>query len=58
MKITHRKLPFIGTVGLMGVGEDGTLYSPKGNRLVKLPFRIACWVQKVQHWVAFKKEGV
>ncbi len=41
-------------IGLMGVGDDGTLYSPSGRRLLRVPFRLACMIQKAQHWVATK----
>jgi len=39
-------------IGLMGVSDNGTLYAPNGKRLLRLPFRMACLVQKAQHWLA------
>lgn len=41
-------------IGLMGVSDNGTLYAPNGKRLIRLPFRLACLVQKAQHWIAAK----
>lgn len=42
----------IGLIGLMGVGDDGTLYEPNGWRIYRVPMRLACLIQRVQHWVA------
>jgi len=39
-------------IGLMGVSDNGTLYAPNGKKLVRLPFRMACLVQRIQHWLA------
>ena len=39
-------------IGLMGLADDGTLYNSHGRRLIKLPFRMALLVQKVQHKIA------
>lgn len=39
-------------IGLLGVSDDGTLYSPRGRRLMRLPLRLACLVQRLQHWLA------
>lgn len=39
-------------IGLIGLGCDGTLYSPGGKRLVRLPRWLARIVQRVQHWFA------
>lgn len=39
-------------IGLIGVGDDGTLYAPSGKRLMKLPLRLARWIQKMQHMIA------
>lgn len=39
-------------IGLMGLGDDGTLYAPNGKRLFRLPMRLACLVQKIQHRIA------
>lgn len=36
-------------VGLMGIGNDGFLYTPKGKRLIWLPLWLAVPVQKLQH---------
>ncbi|MCC6649033.1 MAG: hypothetical protein IT374_26130 [Polyangiaceae bacterium] len=33
------------TIGLLGVGNDGTLYAPNGRRLVRLPLAVAAAVQ-------------
>lgn len=41
-------------IGLMGVEKDGTLISPKGKRLFRVPFWAACKIQKIQHWIAGK----
>jgi hypothetical protein len=41
-------------IGLMGVGADGTMYTPSGRRLFRLPLRVASFVQRVQHWIAHK----
>jgi hypothetical protein len=38
--------------GLMGVGNDGTLYTPSGNKLIRLPLYLAFRVQAIQHWYA------
>ena len=32
----------------MGVGSDGTLYTPNGKRLLRLPLDLAFWIQKLQ----------
>jgi hypothetical protein len=39
-------------MGLMGLGHDGTLYLPNGQKLARLPFGIAALVQRLQHAVA------
>ena len=39
-------------IGLMGVGDDGMLFTPSGRKLFRLPMRLAALVQRVQHWVA------
>lgn len=41
-------------IGLMGVSDNGTLYAPNGRRLIRLPLRLACLVQRIQHWVAVR----
>lgn len=41
-------------IGLMGVGDDGTLFTPSGKQLFKVPLRIAAFIQRVQHWIARK----
>ncbi len=44
-------MPFIG---LMGVGADGTMYTPSGRRFLRLPLWLASFVQRIQHWIAQK----
>ncbi|MDD5649993.1 MAG: hypothetical protein PHF86_06205 [Candidatus Nanoarchaeia archaeon] len=39
-------------IGLMGVADDGTLVTPNGRRLFKVPLCIAAIVQRIQHKVA------
>lgn len=39
-------------IGLMGVGNDGMLYTPKGSKLIRVPMRVAVVVQRVQNWIA------
>lgn len=42
-------------IGLMGVGDDGMLYAPgTGKKLFRVPLRLACVVQRIQHWFARK----
>ena len=41
-------------IGLMGLGNNGTLYAPNGAKLVKLPLRLAMLLQRTQHWIALK----
>jgi|GEM_PF-5937403 hypothetical protein len=43
--------------GLMGVGSDGTMFTPEGKKLFKLPTKLAFAVQSIQHWVAKKTWG-
>ncbi len=43
------KKPFIG---LMGVSHDGTMYTPSGKKLFRLPLRLASIIQRVQHKIA------
>ncbi|MEN6367668.1 MAG: hypothetical protein ABFC88_12730 [Thermoguttaceae bacterium] len=38
--------------GLMGVSDNGTLWTTSGRRLCRLPLRLAGLVQRVQHWFA------
>ena len=40
------------SMGLMGLGDDGTLYLPSGGRLIRLPMRVASIIQRLQHGVA------
>jgi hypothetical protein len=40
--------------GLMGVSSDGTMFTPNGKKLFKLPATLAFAVQSIQHWVAIK----
>ena len=42
-------IPF---VGLMGLKSDGTLITPKGKDLIKLPLCIASKIQRIQHFIA------
>lgn len=39
-------------IGLMGVDENGVMFTPKGTKICKLPKWIAFRVQKIQHWFA------
>lgn len=39
-------------IGLMGIGDDGTLFAPNGRRLVRLPLRLGMLIQRVQHRIA------
>lgn len=39
-------------IGLMGLSDNGTLYTPSGRKLFRLPMRLAILVQKAQHWFA------
>ena len=39
-------------IGLMGVSDNGTLYTPNGKKLLRLPVKLAHLVQQVQHWIA------
>ena len=41
-------------IGLMGVKNDGTLVTPSGVELFKVPPLIGRLVQKTQHWIAEK----
>lgn len=43
------KLPFIG---LMGVSSDGTMYTPSGKKLWKMPEWCVWRIQRIQHWIA------
>lgn len=38
-------------IGLLGLASDGTLYTPSGRRLVRLPLRIAAAVQRA--WMRY-----
>lgn len=39
-------------IGLMGVGDNGTLYAPNGKKIFRLPLWLSCIVQRIQHWIA------
>lgn len=39
-------------IGLMGVGDDGTLFTPSGKRLFRVSLRLAIMIQRIQHWIA------
>ena len=41
-------------IGLMGVGNNNMLITPKGRNLFKVPKYVAIVVQRVQHWIAGK----
>lgn len=41
-------------IGLMGVSDNGTLYTPSNRKLFRMPLRLAIMVQKAQHWIARK----
>lgn len=41
-------------IGLMGVSDNGTLYTPSGRALFKVPPWLAFRIQAVQHWIARK----
>jgi len=41
-------------IGLMGVKNDGTLVTPSGIELIKVPIRLGAKIQKIQHWIAEK----
>ena len=44
-------------VGLMGVGNNGMLYHPDGHKLFWMPMRIACIIQRIQHYFAQDMNG-
>jgi hypothetical protein len=48
MKILRKKV----FIGLMGVKSDGTLVTPSGKRLFKVPMFFAHHIQSLQHSVA------
>ena len=54
MIITQRKW-FGKSYGLMGVKSNGVLVTPSEIVLFRLPLKIACAIQRFQHWFAFKK---
>ena len=41
-------------IGLMGIKNDGTLVSPSGIELFKVPMWLGRKIQAAQHWVAKK----
>jgi len=41
-------------IGLMGIENDGTLVTPSGIELFKLPIWLGSKIQKLQHWLAKK----
>lgn len=41
-------------IGLMGLSDNGTLFTPNGRKLFTLPLRLALLVQRMQHWMAVK----
>jgi len=46
-RVLHMKM-----IGLMGVSDNGVMFSPKGRRLFRLPLRLAALIQRAQHWIA------
>lgn len=44
-------------IGLMGLGSDGTLYTPSGKKLFRMPKKLGRMVQRIQHWVAIQTWG-
>ena len=45
-------------IGLMGIKNDGTLVTPSGVELFKMPFWLGSKIQKVQHMIAQKTWNV
>lgn len=41
-------------IGLMGIESDGTMFTPSGRRVCRVPFAFAAMVQSIQHWVAMR----
>lgn len=41
-------------IGLMGISNDGTLVTPNGTRLFKVPNKLGMFIQRFQHWIAVK----
>lgn len=41
----------IRKIGLLGIGDDGTLYEPNGWRICQLPMRVAVLIQKFWNWL-------
>jgi len=41
-------------IGLMGVTDNGTLVTPNGTKLFRLPLKLARFIQKIQHKIAEK----
>jgi len=39
-------------IGLMGVKDDGTLVTPNGTDLIRLPLRVSSIIQRIQHKIA------
>lgn len=39
-------------MGLIGLHSDGTLVTPSGRVLCRLPMWLATIAQRVQHWIA------
>lgn len=39
-------------IGLMGVGSDGTLYTPSGNKIIKVNLFLCSIIQKIQNKIA------
>jgi len=43
--------------GLMGLKSDGTIVHPAGGDIVKLPMRLASFIQRLQHHLAVDGNG-
>lgn len=40
------------TMGYLGLGMRGELYTPRGARICVVPFLLGCVIQRAQHWFA------
>lgn len=41
-------------IGLMGIAVDGTLVTPKGRRLFRVPLKLAWFILRLQHFIALR----
>ena len=39
-------------IGLMGISSDGTMYTPNGKKLFRLPLKLASIIQQIQHRIS------